>query len=157
MKQKIDDNFIALRYKMIKSPAYKALSPYAHAILALLEIEYAGNGGRENGNLICTYHQMKEWCGANTESIRCALAELEAFGFITIRRGRPGTKGYGRAARYGLTYLPKIGDNKEIVRKPTDQWAKITTKCAKGIAAELKNRERALPSCVQADIRSTYV
>jgi len=125
MTYRIEDEFIPHRYKMLRSPAWKKLSATARLVLLCLETEYAENHGYKNGEIICTYRQLKVFCETGAEPIHDALNELEALGFIKIKRGRSGSKGYGVAHRFTLNHLVTVRADKII--PPTDEWAKLST------------------------------
>jgi hypothetical protein len=151
-KQKIEDAFIAMRYKMLNSPAFSALSPCARLVLLRLQVEYTRSGGRENGDLICTYRQLRDWCCTSTQPIQDAIAELQALGFTKVKKGRSGTKGYGRSSQYGLTYLPKVGTD----IAPTDDWAKFTTtEQVVRAKSRAKKHGKRPPPCARLGTRST--
>ena len=80
--------------EMLESPAYRVLSLSAHRVLSRIEIEHAHHGGKqeENGKLPVTYADFESY-GVHHASIRPAISELEALGFIEItRRGRAGDR-----------------------------------------------------------------
>jgi hypothetical protein len=134
---KFDGPFIGETYEMLKSLAFNSLSPTAHLILVRLKIEYAMSGGRENGKIICTFRQLQDFCGARTAKVRAAIDELAGLGFIKVRNGVPGVKGFGRSTEFGLTYLPKPGT--DIM--PTDEWKRFDT-TEKVVRAKAKVKRR---------------
>jgi hypothetical protein len=136
-KYEVGDYFVAHPYKMLKSPAYWGLGPCARLVLSRLEYEYVQSGGRENGNIVCTFRDLMKWCGKDSRKIKDAIEELKGLGFIKVKKGRPGTKGYGIANRFGLTYLPKIGV--ETI-EPTHDWAKFDT-TEKVVSAKAKAKK----------------
>lgn len=118
----IEGQWAGREIKMLESWAYRALSLSAHRALARIEIELAHHGGTDNGRLPVTYDDFQDY-GIDRHSIRPALCELEALGFIEITDpGRAGNAEFRRPAKYRLTYK---GTNRE---PPTQEWKRIETK-----------------------------
>jgi hypothetical protein len=125
---------------MLESPAYRALSLSAHRALARIEIELAHHGGKDNGRLPITYDDFQRY-GIDRHSIRPALSEWEALGFIEITdRGRAGNAEFRRPAKYRLTYKP--ADHAE----PTSDWKRIETKEHAERCAKHARTKRSRPS-----------
>jgi DNA-binding transcriptional MocR family regulator len=119
---KIAGQFAAREIEMLESWPYRALSLSAHRALARIEIELAHHGGKDNGRLPVTYDDFQDY-GIDRHSIRPALCELEALGFIEVTdRGRAGNAEFRRPAKYRLTYK---GADRE---PPTHEWKRIETK-----------------------------
>jgi hypothetical protein len=156
-RQKIDGPFIARRYKMLNSPAFKKLSPTAHLVLLRLEMEYARSGGRENGRIICTVRDLKAFCGVSADKIKPAIMEAMGLGFLKVKWGVPGAKGFGRSTEFGLTYLVKVGEGGEFV-EPTDDWAKFdTTEQVVAVKSRLQTGgKRASPVYPVRNTRTVY-
>jgi hypothetical protein len=110
------------RREVLESPAFRHLSPLAKQVLHAIELEHLRHGGKENGNLIVPYNTIRAYCrGASKRKIAQALRELEAFGFVTVQRGKvSGSK--REPNRYLLTHLP--GHNGG---PPSDDWSEIKT------------------------------
>ena len=112
----------------------KDLSLSARRILDTLEIEHCRHGGRDNGELPCTYSDFERYIQRKT--IRPALNELIAAGLIEVTR--IGRRAYADLPRtcslYRVTYLPTFRDGewaepthdwknkKPVAIPPLDQW-----------------------------------
>jgi hypothetical protein len=125
MSRRIKEQFIPIRLSMLESPAYRALSMLARKVLNAIEVEHLKHGGKDNGQLIVPYNQLRKYCGGASKRtskrlIAQAIRELEALGFIMVIRGHAGN-GVERAPNmFGLTYLP--GHNGG---PPSDEWKNI--------------------------------
>ena len=120
-RQTIEGQFAPRLIEMLESPAYRALSLAAHAILARLEIEMAHHGGKDNGQLPATYDQFMEY-GIHRNSIAPALREVVALGFVEItEKGKAGKAVNRRPSLYRLTYRHTDGAKGE----PTNEWRKF--------------------------------
>src|SRR5262249_14985494 len=118
---KIDGPFAPRLIKMLKSPAYRALTQSAHRILSRIEIELYQHGGEDNGKLVVTYDQFVEY-GVDRDSIAPAIRELVALGFIEVtEQGRGGAGSWHEPNRFRLTYRP-VGN-----ARPTHEWQHIET------------------------------
>lgn len=121
--------------EMLWSPAFRALSLGAHRALARLELELARHGGAENGALPCTVDHFSEY-GMHRHSVAPALRELEALGFIEVKRGRAGNGMWRSPNLYRLTYRPTDAAD------PTDDWKRIGSDAeAARIATEARKPE----------------
>jgi len=117
----IEGQFIAHRIEMLESSAWASLTFAARRILDRLEIEHAHHGGKENGNLPCTYDDFERF-GVRRASVAAGIRLLVAGGFVEVTHsGRGGNGEFRDPARYRLTYLNTPKAN------PTDEWRKITT------------------------------
>lgn len=137
---KIAGQWAGREIKMLESPAYRVLSLSAHRALARIEIELAHHGGKDNGELPVTYDDFQRY-GIDRHSIRPALCELEALGFIEITDpGRAGNAEFRRPAKYRLTY-------KDAYREPpTHDWKRIETKEQAERLAKHARTNRSRPS-----------
>jgi hypothetical protein len=116
MSRKIKRPFAALPIELLRSPAFRSLSLTALRILFRIELEYAQNGGRNNGYLVVTFDQFVEY-GARRKSIPPSLNELTTRGIIDIpEKGRAGNGPWRRPNKYRLTYRDASG------KPPTDEW-----------------------------------
>lgn len=112
----IAGQFIPHRVDMLESDAWASLSLAARRVLDRLEIEHAHNGGKENGNLVCTYKDFERF-GIRRPSIAAAVRQVVAVGLVEVtHRGRGGNAEYRDPSRYRLTYL---ATGKAA---PTDDW-----------------------------------
>jgi hypothetical protein len=116
------EQWIAYSREMVESPAVRVLRPSAVRVMHRLESEHMNHGGAENGRLIVTFDQFKDW-GIHRHAIAPAIRELVALGFVEItRRGSAGNSGYRQPTLYRLTYV-----NSKRREIPTNEWRKITT------------------------------
>ncbi|MFO1143168.1 MAG: hypothetical protein U1E59_12370 [Amaricoccus sp.] len=116
----IAGQFIAHRVAMLESDAWACLTFTARRALDRLEIEHAHHGGKENGNLVCTYRDFEHF-GIRRPSIPSAIRLLVAAGLLEItHQGRGGNSDFRDPSRYRLTYLPTLK------HKPTDEWERFT-------------------------------
>jgi hypothetical protein len=89
--------------EMLESPAFRNLSVNAFRLFFAIWVENLAHAGTANGQLICTHEQLKAY-GLSGSKIREAIDELEAFGFIRVRRG--GRRALSnQPSRYGIAYL----------------------------------------------------
>jgi hypothetical protein len=115
-----------IRNEMLLSPAWKAASHLQRSLVFALVGELGRHSGKDNGHLIFTNSDLREF-GFSSDAIKPNLVAIEALGFISFKRGRPGLKGYGKARRYRLTFLPILDPNGNEVEPPTDEWARFTS------------------------------
>ena len=115
-----------IRDEMLVSHAWKAASHLQRDMVFTLLTELGRHGGRDNGNLIFTNRDF-EACGFSRASIKPNLPAIEALGLIAFKRGRPGTKGYARARRFLLSFMPILDEDGNEIEAPSDPWARFTT------------------------------
>jgi hypothetical protein len=115
-----------IRNEMLLSPAWKAASHLQQAMVFALLGELGRHSGKENGHLVFTNRNLREF-GFSFDAIKPNLIALRALGFISYKAGRPGLKGYGKARRHRLTFLPILDGDGNEVEPPTDEWARFTT------------------------------
>ncbi|MGC1298949.1 MAG: hypothetical protein WA869_28325 [Alloacidobacterium sp.] len=105
----ISGQFAAHLVAMLESPAWRVLSLSARKVLDRVEIELAHHGGRDNGQLPVTYDDFVNY-GVHRHSIRPAINELVALGFLEITRaGRAGNVEFRLPNQFRLTYRPSKG------------------------------------------------
>lgn len=122
-QNRIDGQFIAHRVELLESAAWASLSLAARKVLDRLEIEMAHHGGKENGNLPCTYADFERH-GIRRKSIAPAIGELETAGLLRVTyRGRGGNATFRQPSRYRLTY---VGSD------ATDEWRRFQPPGRKG-------------------------
>ena len=133
-KQVSMKSYVRIRDRMLMSPARRVLSRAARQILDGIEIELLRHGGKDNGALIVTYENFKQY-GVHHNAIGPGLREVEVLGFIEItQRGFAGNADERQPHRYRLTYLP-TDDGKG----PTDEWQHVKDmKQAKAFAAKAR-------------------
>jgi hypothetical protein len=128
-----------IRNEMLLSPAWKAASHLQRSMVFAIVSELGRHSGQENGHLIFTNRDLKAF-GFSRASIKPNLNAIEALGFIVFKRGRPGLKGYGRARRIHITFLPVLDADGKEIEPPTDQWARFTTTEEAKMAAKTANK-----------------
>ena len=106
---RISGQFSAHLITMLESPAWRVLSLSARKVLDRVEIELAHHGGRDNGQLPVTYDDFVNY-GVHRHSVRPAINELVALGFLEITRaGRAGNAEFRLPNQFRLTYRPSKG------------------------------------------------
>src|SRR5262249_24120807 len=110
-----------IRNDMLGSPAWKAASHLQRSMILVL-IGELGDHWKENGDLKFTNRNFREF-GFSFDAIKSNLIAIRALGFISYTAGRPGLKGYGKARRYRLTFMPILDVDGKEVEPPTDEWA----------------------------------
>jgi hypothetical protein len=135
------DNYVKRRRSFNESAAIAALTLAAHRVLLRLEVELLRHGGKNNGKLICTYDDFKQF-GIRRMSIAPAIRLLVEVGLIEITDRGWRLAAHGRPAQYRLTYLPAYG------KPPTDEWKAYTPAQTHVVAktplhgAEIQERKR---------------
>ena len=107
----------------MESEAFRALSVNSHRLLDRLVIEHVHQGGIENGLLIVTHDQLRDY-GLNASSIREAIDECAAFGLIRFKQGGRWA-GSNRPNRYRLTWIGWV-DGDGFAQYPTNEWKGVT-------------------------------
>ena len=97
------------------SPAWRARSTNTARLLDFLMIEHMSHAGTENGNLIATHEQLRDY-GLSPNAIREAIEEGEYFGLLRFTRGGRWA-GSNQPSRYRLTFLADREHN-----PPTNEW-----------------------------------
>lgn len=118
------ESFGWLTLSMMKSAAYRALSPAARKVLDRIHVEHLEHAGKENGRLKVTYRDLKK-AGVQQRRIPGAIDEVEALGWaIRTYRGRT-VSGEDRGAptQYRLTWVGVTeADN---ATPPTNEWKRF--------------------------------
>ena len=83
---------------LLTSPAWLTMSHQCRKLVDALMVEWASQGGQENGNLKAPYNTLKA-AGIRGETILDAICEAKALGIVNAERGRPS---------YGLRREPSI-------------------------------------------------
>jgi hypothetical protein len=112
-KKTKDGPWIKLRLEMLASPAWIALGPAAKRVIERLVIEHLRHGGRDNGHLICTHRDFADY-GIRYPSIAPAIRQAVDLGFVEITERGWRAAGYGKPAKYRLTFI--------LDANPTDEW-----------------------------------
>jgi hypothetical protein len=139
-----DKSWHRIRNEMLISPAWRAASPRARAMIWTIVGELGKHSGKDNDNLLCTNQDMAA-AGFSRRHIRPTLIELEALGLLAFKRGRPGLKGYGKARRFRIPFLPILDVDGKEIGPPTDEWARFgTTEEAKAAVQRALKRAKIL-------------
>jgi hypothetical protein len=104
-KGRIEGPFIPILISTRKSPAWRALSPYAREVYHSLRSRYSIDA-RNNGRIYLSTRDGAEETGFNEKTIARSLRELQHYGFIVMtERGCLGVNGKGKAPHWRLTEL----------------------------------------------------
>lgn len=96
------ERFVSLPHFLLRSPAWRSLSPVARCVFIELAILYNGSN---NGRLGLSARVASERVGCSKDTAAKAIAELRAKGFVECRsRGRFDRKS-PHASEYRLTHL----------------------------------------------------
>lgn len=116
----IGEQFAPRTIRMLRSPAYCALSLSARRVLDRIEIELADHGGTDNGKLPVTYDDFERY-GIHRHAVGPAIREAVALGFLEITEaGRAGNAEWRKPNVFRLTY-------RHTKYAPTHEWEKIET------------------------------
>ena len=117
---RLREQFIPHLATMLTSDVFRSLRLTDLRILQRLEIEHASHGGKQNGDLTCTYSDFVEY-GLRRASIPEAIRRLVRGGFLVVTE--QGRQSYGDLripSRYRVTYLPTFADGRWV--EPTHEW-----------------------------------
>ena len=104
-KGRIEGPFIPMLISTRKSPAWRAMSPYAREIYLTLKSRYSFDA-RNNGRIYVSTRDAAEDTGFDKKTVARALHELQHYGFIVMREaGCLGVEGRGKAPHWRLTEL----------------------------------------------------
>ncbi len=92
-----------LESRLVQSPGHRALSFVARVVLQELMVQHKKNN---NGDLSATRTMAKEWGIGSDNTLRGALKELEAAGWIIQTRSSLFSRHGARCALYALSWLP---------------------------------------------------
>jgi hypothetical protein len=112
--------------ELISSPAWRGRSINCIRLIEYLEIEHLRHGGNENGQLLAPYMQLVAF-GIGKRLISDAIAEGEARGLVSVKRGgRKGTT-MNECSTYRLTYLwtKTRRDGLWDWKEPTNEWRRF--------------------------------
>lgn len=111
-KESIKGRFVPLRYDVITSDAFKALSHSAVRVLILVMAQF---NGRNNGNIIVTSRQLEATGQIGHTAATRALKELQQKGFLVkTAQGLYTTK---MANTWEITIVKNNGEN-----RPSDKF-----------------------------------
>ena len=104
-KGRIEGPFIPILISTRKSPAWRALSPYAREVYHSLRSRFSLDA-RNNGRIYLSTRDGAEETGFNDKTIARSLRELAHYGFIVMTEaGCLGVNGKGKAPHWRLTEL----------------------------------------------------
>lgn len=92
-----------LESRLVQSPGHRALSFVARVVLQELMVQHKKNN---NGDLSATRTMAREWGIGSDNTLRGALKELEAAGWIIQTRSSLFSRHGARCALYALSWLP---------------------------------------------------
>ncbi len=92
-----------LESRLVQSPGHRALSFVARVVLQELMVQLKKNN---NGDLSATRTMAREWGIGSDNTLRGALKELEAAGWIIQTRSSLFSRHGARCALYALSWLP---------------------------------------------------
>lgn len=123
-----DQSWSFLTTEMMESPAWRALSVNARKVVDRLIVEHAHHSGRENGHLIVTHDQFKEY-GVTRRLIPEAIRESVYMGFVRIeQKGGMSYGGHKHPSRYRLTFYvtkdlaPATNEWKGVAEDKITEW-----------------------------------
>jgi hypothetical protein len=149
-----DKSWHRIRNDMLVSAAWKAASHLQRSMIFALLSEL-GRHWERNGRLIFTNANFEEF-GVFRGSIKPNMAAIAALGFLAYTPGHPGEKGYGKARRCRLTFMPMLDAEGNEIEPPTDEWARFSTTKQAKMAAE-RARKRAKSSKNQSNLHTKSV
>jgi hypothetical protein len=94
------NTYAAVEHRVLDSPAYADLSFSARALLVLIARQLTKDN---NGHLQASYTWCKKYGFGSEHTLRAAIAELIAHGFIYRTRSHGANKAW---AKYAVTWLP---------------------------------------------------
>src|SRR3954465_8509527 len=97
------DRFIALRFWMLESPAWKALSPNGTKVLLDL---WKRHNGSNNGEVVYSAREAGDALSASKSTGARALNELVRLGFVRITRESAFRLKTAEAREYAITAEP---------------------------------------------------
>ena len=115
-----------LTRELLDSPAWRALSVNGFRLISFLLIEHCNHAGLENGNLVATHKQLRDY-GLTGDEIRPAIEEAQFLGFLRYERGGRWA-GTNRPSRFRLTFYadregtPATNDWKRLDETRINDW-----------------------------------
>ena len=117
---RLREQFIPHLATMLTSDVFRSLRLADLRILQRLEIEHVSHGGKQNGDLTCTYTDFVEY-GVRRASIPEGIRRLVRGGFLVVTdQGRQSYGDLRIPSRYRITYLPTFADGRWV--EPTHEW-----------------------------------
>ncbi len=109
-----------MRLDVMRTPAWRALSPTAQALYPWIKLEWGGAKFNNNGKLRLSVRQAAECIGCAHDTAAKAFHDLQRKGFIIQTEAAClGTEGMGKAPAYELTEIVPAGQS-----GPGKQWFK---------------------------------
>ena len=101
--------FARLPLTVIDTPAWRALSSTAQALFPWLLMEFKGDKFNNNGKISLSVRQAAERMGVAKDTAAKAFRELQAKGFIVVKRGASlGVEGHGKCPEYEITFIATL-------------------------------------------------
>lgn len=120
------NQFIIHKRELLESYSWRNMSINCFRLISLLELNYMSSAGEDNGRLLATYNQIKNF-GIRKNSIKKAIEEAYHLGLIKYKLSNTIGK-YGKYTyEFTLTYLPEsfIEKGVRLFTMPTNEWKKI--------------------------------
>jgi hypothetical protein len=138
-KKEKAEQYTKLPAALIASPVLRNLPQRAFCVLLAILEELNKHRGKENGNLIVTYKDLKRVLRTSDKTtIALSIKQVRAFGVVRAIGGGFSADGTRNPTRYGVTWLP--GHNGG---PPSNEWKEITSdEQAQEILAALKKPTR---------------
>ena len=105
-RSKTSGRFVMLTEELLKSQAYRHLSPTARALLVEFKRRY---DGRNNGHISMSVRQAAKLCGCSNRPVMKALADLKKHGFIRDQVKGAFSRKVRHATQWALTDQPLNG------------------------------------------------
>ena len=91
---------------VVDTEAWRSLGTASHSLFTLLCLEWNGPNYNNNGKIILSVRQAAERMGVSRDTAAKAFRELQAKGFIVVRKGGSlGVTGHGKCPEYEITSI----------------------------------------------------
>jgi len=91
---------------VVDTDAWRSLGTASHSLFILLCLEWNGPTFNNNGKIILSVRQAAERMGVSRDTAAKAFRELQAKGFIIVRKGGSlGVTGHGKCPEYEITSI----------------------------------------------------
>lgn len=118
-----------LTAEMLASLAWRSLSANGRRLIDFLLLEHCRHAGQENGHLIATHRQLREY-GLTAVCVRSAIEECAALGFVRYERGGRWA-GSNKPSVYRLTFYSDYNGN-----PASNEWKAVSTRMEKAAKAQ---------------------
>ena len=106
VKGKSSNKYAKIPIIALNTPAWRSLGLAAQALLPWLVMEYKGKTFNNNGEISLSIRQAAEKMGIARDTAAKAFRDLQAKGFIVVKRGGSlGVKGHGKCPQYEITLI----------------------------------------------------